>query len=837
MPEERATLGQKLAAFLRKGPTYAAAYAGWRARRWLAARRAERPAWPSGERVLAAARLPGGIPASPSGLRERFASRRIPGPLFDPARLRAIAEAVPEPARAETLARAGEVLEKRFRYRGREVAFPSGVDWGFAPGGNLDWNWDLNRHHFFPLLGRAYLYSGDERYAAGFLELLRDWMERNPPGPAEAAWRSPFEVGVRAANWCWAHAFFLRSPSVDDRAHLDLVTGLFAMGEHLDRNLERHAWNNHLLLEAKALAMLGLLYPEFEPARRWRRVGLRALEAQLRRQVLPDGVHSERSSLYHEIVASELLEHLVVLEVAGEGAASPHASLVRDALGRMAGFLQAIARVDGSRPLLGDASAGDLHVRYDVLWGLRALEGAGDRVGRGPPSAPWLPEATVWLLAARGDPPRLAGDAPPSAAALGRSVAFPVGGYCILQAGSGETHRHLVLDCGPFGDPVVPGHGHADALSADVAVGPSHVLVDPGSYSAHLGKRWRNFFRGTPAHNALVVDGKDQSQLAGVREVYRPASARVVTWSSSGAVDVFSGEHDGYRRLRPGIRHRRTVVFAKPRWWLFADRVTGRGVHRYDLLFHLHPLERPAVDPETGAVTARDASGRGVALVPLGPWAVSPEIVEGAGDEAVVAGPIQGWVSFVSGSREPAPVVRYRFHGAPPLTFATLVVPLDPGIEPPRVERLGAFGPALEGFPVEEIAAGRIAWGAGRETFLVSPLGEPLRTRGPIRAGDIETDGGGAIAFEDPSGELRAGAVLGGTWLRWRRREVAAIESSPGPGYAAFEIDGEALRVFTDGGLGGAVLAVEAPRASRAVRDGAEAPLERAGSFARVRLG
>src|SRR5258706_93241 len=40
--------------------------------------------------------------------------------------------------------------------------------------------WELNRHQYFVILGKAYWYSGDERYATTFVEHLMGWMDHAP---------------------------------------------------------------------------------------------------------------------------------------------------------------------------------------------------------------------------------------------------------------------------------------------------------------------------------------------------------------------------------------------------------------------------------------------------------------------------------------------------------------------------------------------------------------------------------------------------------------------------------------------------------------------------------
>lgn len=870
MAEERISAFLKVRDFLSKGPRYLLAYAAWRGRRLAASRWEGKPRWPSEDDLRRALRGDGGGAAGfRRALRARFSSSgpsSSRGSSGSPHILcrwedRApIVRSVPEACRARTIEEASAVAARRFRYRGRTVSFTGPIDWGATPDGNRDWSWDLNRHHFFVALGRAYWYTGDEGHAKAFVDLLRGWMSENAPGIRAPRWRSVFEVGVRAVNWCWAHALFLPSTSLDDETHADLLRGILAMGRFLRANVERHAWNNHLLLEARALEMLGLLYPDFVESEAWRALGGRLLGEQIARQILPDGVHSERSSLYQEIIASELLEHAAILRACGHDRDDPHLAAVERAWRALAGFLAEISRPDGSMPLLGDASRGDRHVRHDVLAAAGFPEGSSAdspegnlwlfRGSRGPePGAPGLQPGTAALATGTaGLPPGSAGS--PGARGPRVSRAFADGGYYVLRHGAGDDLLHMVLDCGPFGDPVVRGHGHADALSIDVAVGGRHVLVDPGAYSSHLGARWRNFFRGTSAHNTVVIDGRDQTVLAGVRRAYRPAESRVSAWSTCEAFDVIAGEHDGYLRLEGAPIHRRLVFFRKPRYWLVFDRIDGRGAHRCDVLFHLHPNQTPRPYGETRGFVTRDGDGLGLAIVPLGWREVEAEILEGLGEGDVVDGPIQGWFAPQSGVRVPAPVVRYRREGAPPASLATFLFPLaGEDARVPRVEALAAM-PAAAGDTEAHAAATVLFPGGERETVLVAAPG--VDVRGIARAGALRSDARVAAVREgalregtvregaggSPVAGVLGGALIGGSLLSWRGVDLVRADAARVD--VAFELLDGHLRILAPGSRGAAPgstrLVFESTGVETVTVDGVERRCERTDGGVAVRV-
>ena len=754
--------------FSAKGPRYLVAYATWRLRR-LAARWTERaaPSWP------AASEVERSLSSAAGTLADYFASRSEPKSLAPWSEREAIIATVDENARQKTIERAESICERRFCFRGQEVSFPGEIDWQHCPGGNTDWTWDLNRHHYFVDLGRAYWYTGEERFVDAFRAILTHWMECNPPAAGSSTWRSVFEVGVRLTNWCWAHALFSRA--LDDRQQSEILRGILGTARFLQRHLERHAWNNHLLLEAKSLAMAGVLFPELPGAASWRDDGLRVVHRELDRQLAADGVHNERSTFYHKLIASELLEQIVVMRLGGRDS-----DVVEAAFARLVEFLAAITRSDGSIPLLGDASRHDGHVRFDALRGAAQILGLRQAetsfYGEQESYCQVLQEGTAWLTAVS----RSTGVAVPADGSQGgavddrsavpsgerRSTAFPDGGFWILQADCHADSPHLMFDCGPFGDSTVVGHGHADALSIDLAVGDCHALVDPGMYSAHLGVAWRNYFRGTAAHNTIRVDGADQSLLEGVRRVYYPAQATARRWYFSNVFDVVEGEHQGYQRLPDPVLHRRRVFFVKPSCYLMTDRLSGPGTHSHELLFHLPP----SVAPELGEAgfSFRQPSGRGLLAASSHPS--RPQIL--VGEES----PPQGWVAYFSGAKVEAPVLVFTAAGALPFDVHTLLVPLTSTMRsPPVVERIAVVN-GETGEPRDDGFAAQLRFEDGSVLWLTAaPLARTMPRS--YRVANVETDAGVSALFFDAKGVLSSAVVFDGTFLE---RESELLVGSRG---------------------------------------------------------
>jgi hypothetical protein len=620
---------QRVRAVAAKGPEH-----WWNLARWHAAQQRQRRqrVWRA-EAIGEAAFFAQWTATTPERAAHHLRTRAEP-------RLRAVTP--PDAAaRDRVLAEAEAVCAHTFHFRGQPpVTFNGEIDWQHCPHGNVDWMWELNRHSYFITLGRAFVHTGDRRYRDTFRELLLHWMARNPPGVEAPNWASALEVAYRLNVWTWAFYFF--RAELEDESLLALARGLWWHGSFLAANLEIASPNNHLLLEAKALALAGLLFPEFGGAREWQRRGLALVWREVRRQVHADGVHFEQAVLYHQIIASELLECLIVLE----RNSVPTPPDIRERFALMLEFERALRKPDGTLPLLGDSALEDSYVRFDALAGGAAL------LRRPELASGSMDELTRWLV---GDVEAVQPAPKPD------SRAFRVGGYCVMRA----PDRYLVFDCGPFGAPHAPGHGHADALSLELFALGRTLLLDPGVYSYHLGDDWRNYFRGTRAHNTVLVDEADQSELAGQWGVNRAARTILRAWASRADFDLAAGEHDGYTRLAQPITHRRQIVFVKPEYWIVLDQLLGAGEHHFDVLWHCAPDATVEVYGGLSAVTYPDGSG--LLIAP----ATMDEVTVICGSEK----PIQGWASYRSGEKQLAPVVRVSRVAPAPVEFVTVLYP------------------------------------------------------------------------------------------------------------------------------------------------------------------
>ncbi|MFM2289697.1 MAG: hypothetical protein RL684_2840, partial [Pseudomonadota bacterium] len=160
--------------------------------------------------------------------------------------------------------------------------------------------------------------------------------------------------------------------------------------------------------------------------------------------------------------------------------------------------------------------------------------------------------------------------------------ALPDSGYVRVQAGEVV----LIADVGAIGPDYLPGHAHADTLSFELSLDGRRVLVNSGTSLYEAGaERLRQ--RGTAAHNTVIVDGTDSSEVWSSFRVARRARPLAVRCGREGDALWLEAAHDGYRRLRPAALHRRRWTLTSAA--LEVDDQVDSGAGRAVARFHFHP--------------------------------------------------------------------------------------------------------------------------------------------------------------------------------------------------------------------------------------------------------
>jgi len=525
------------------------------------------------------------------------------------------------------------------------AAFGKSIDYRDARlVGDIKHLWEINRHLELVTLAQAWHLSGEPRYAAGALRFLDSWLEQCPY-PRGPQWTSALEAAVRLMNWAvaWALLGEAAAPLRERWA-----ASVYRHCHFIAHNLSRHSSaNNHLFGELTGLFVAALAWPRWPESRRWRELARAELEAQGLAQNGADGVNREQAFWYHHEVADMMLLALLFGRANGVAFSGSYARRLEG----MLEFIAAVMDAGGHVPMVGDADDAVM-VRFSRQPGFnlyRSLLATGavlfDR-GDFKAAAGGFCDKSRWLL---GDASAALYDAVPPAPPRPPRIAFAEGGYYLLGADYGTPREvKALVDAGPLGYLSIAAHAHADALALTLSVGGREVLVDPGTYAYHGERRWREYFRGTAAHNTLRVDGADQSVPGGPFLWLEHARARCERFDAGVDRDVFEGAHDGYRRLADPVLHRRRVEFDKRASELLV-RDTLECAREHELELHWHLAEDCDARAEGHAVEVVCAGERLRMECPrqLAP----PRIVVGREH------PPLGWVSRALGVKVPAPTI------------------------------------------------------------------------------------------------------------------------------------------------------------------------------------
>jgi hypothetical protein len=521
----------------------------------------------------------------------------------------------------------------------------------------------LNRHQHLPRLGKAFFFTGDETYAKEALAQMESWIEQNRKWQG-VNWQSSLEIALRSIAWLWTIIFVLPSQSLDEQRLRRICASLFAQLDHVYRYPSVYTSpNTHLIGEAAALFLAGVVFPELPRAQGWRAFGMGTLIEEMPRQVLRDGVYGELSSYYH-CYATDFYLHTLTLAKHNQIQFPEH---VWNVLSHMLDFVMQLTRPDGSMAALGDddggrvlgiASENYLSYRDGLCSGAVLFERPDFKYQSG-----GFCEESLWLLGNGAWPTYKSMAAEPPS---DLSVAFEDAGYFIQRSGWSAADTQVTFDCGGlgFGN---GGHGHADALAFTLFSDGRPWLIDPGTSAYNGAPSWRRFFRSTAAHNTVVVDGKGQCEPAGTFQWKTKHTAQTRKHVRLTEIDYIEG-HVSFNNHR----HRRRLIYVRPNYWIVLDDLTGRGSHNYEWFYHFAPEAQLTMisEEQRGEVECRAQIERsGLQLSMYGSEPLRAEVICGQPE------PLQGWTSRLYGERGASPVLKVGMQGAAPVSMLSFVVP------------------------------------------------------------------------------------------------------------------------------------------------------------------
>lgn len=466
----------------------------------------------------------------------------------------------------------GPGFEKRWDYQKRTEEIKAGIlrlpphgtweakeiaDWTADPYTSRNWQF---QHHALRWLSplRHAADEGDEAARQLWFDLVRSWVEQNPPGESASkyAWMDMAD-GMRAQElvFGWPLA------RTEDEKHL-LLRSLQDHGDWL-ADPEHQSSGNHALHQDVGLLVVGSFFRRED----WQRLTLKRMSDLFTSSFDISGANDEGSIQYHQLNLSWWKKAWE--RVALEGLKIPPE--IDDRLHLAAEFLAHAVRPDGTLTPIGDSH-------------LLKVRGEG-----------WPELQYVSTLGAEGEAPAAPAIVAPNGYVFGRS------GWGDEQRPFTEQEHYSVR----FG-PRVTHHAHQDRGAVTFYAGGMDWATDPGSYLYEPRDPFRRYFKSREGHNVVVVDGRE----------YQPAAPVELERYS---IDDSAHDFQLVDRNYEGVEIRRRVVFLPGLHLLVVmDAIEADQAINARQLWHVEPGVKPRF--RDGAVEMQAKSGKRLTLNWLGQW-------------------------------------------------------------------------------------------------------------------------------------------------------------------------------------------------------------------------
>src|SRR3989454_4220933 len=253
------------------------------------------------------------------------------------------------------------------------VDFVSGRCWTLSPseslpvmrhdGSDVKVPWELSRMQFLPVLGKAWLLTGDVRYRAISRNLLSDWISENPIGQG-VNWTIAMEAALRAMSICLSLELLWPFPAAEYEWLRKVTNSLW---EHL-LYIEAHnefshlVRSNHYLSNITGLFCLSIFLKGPQMAARRKRYG-NLVQREIMQQVYQDGGDYEASTGYQVLVLQMFTSAFLLMRAQGH---QPSADFLKR-LRNMYEFLGTMADEKGYLPQAGDCDDGRVELLTDDL--------------------------------------------------------------------------------------------------------------------------------------------------------------------------------------------------------------------------------------------------------------------------------------------------------------------------------------------------------------------------------------------------------------------------------------------------------------------------------------
>jgi uncharacterized heparinase superfamily protein len=391
------------------------------------------------------------------------------------------------------------------------------------------------------------------------------------------------DSAIRAANWLFAMEFFTHNSNLLDKEFLTKVySSLYDHGFYIRRNLQKidSITTNHYIAGISGLLFISLYCPFFEKSKEWKEFALKALEAEIEKQIYPDGCDYEASTSYHLLVLEIIFYSLLLCERAGVFLPKSY----NNKLKRMFEASLYYLKTDKMAPQIGDNDNGRyfklsnkpiLEHKYLLILAATYFKDKNFKLKHFE-----FDEEAFWVFGNKG---KELYDNLPSRKEPITSKVFPNAGWYIMR----HEDTYCFISCGPNGQNGNGGHAHNDKLSFELMLDGKDIIIDPGTYVYTPYPVERNKFRSTESHNTIQFNGCEQNEIPKKNMFSLPDSVNIKYATLKETADQirFEGEIQYLN-----FTHKRMIILDKKHSNLqITDKISTLKPVMAKLRFHLSP--------------------------------------------------------------------------------------------------------------------------------------------------------------------------------------------------------------------------------------------------------
>ena len=389
-------------------------------------------------------------------------------------------------------------------------------------------------------LWTAYVYTGNEKYAAGFDEIFTSWYAQRAKVSAvvptnDIIW---YELGCGCRPMVFARLYYalLDSKSFRPETRKLVMKTLLGHANQLQAQQEcGYTDGNFQLTASMALYQLGLIVPMFKDAAQWRETATARLLEHAYWDFFKDGCHSERCVGYGQISMRDVRQLLEYSE--DDPAPSP---LIEELRKKVLEMQLWFLRYVGPGGVFTGVNDSGFCAGESLLTDLAKFANDG---------------RFLWPIRDSG---RLPEGIKPKEPEF-RSVHMPDSGWTFMRDGWDKESFYLQVNWGRYGG----GHTHPALLDINAYAFGAPMVIETARFESY-DNPLEPYFRSPEAHNEVaILDHKlDRPNNQGEN----------VLWRSGKKIEYFEATHRGYEESAGKII-KRQILFAKGEYWLVLDTI------------------------------------------------------------------------------------------------------------------------------------------------------------------------------------------------------------------------------------------------------------------------